>query len=311
MIRVDTKVGIIGGGLAGLSCARVLADAGVPVQVFDKGRLPGGRTATRRPGRFIFAHGAAAFDDGVQPPVHGDPRSRALELADGLDVRHARVSRVIHEAAGWRLLDDGGTVARGLSALVATCPAPEAKALLVGEPIAASLEDVRYDPCWSIFVATAAPVTLDAMSQARTGPIQAVAQAAAAPDDPVRALALFQAGAAYMVHTTPAFSAAHLDDDADEVTATVIDAFVAATGAEVVWRDAHRWRWARVTKALGEPYLFDAERRLGIAGDLCLGGGVSNAVTSGRALAARLVEELGARAAPSADVGAEQSDSPR
>jgi len=294
MIRVDTNVGIIGGGLAGLACARALTDAGVPVQVLDKGRLPGGRSATRRPGRFIFAHGAATFDDGELPPVPGDPRSRALALAEGIDVRSARISRVLREAAGWRLLDDDGTVARGLSAVVVTCPAPEAKALLAGEAIAARLDDVRYDPCWSVFVATAAPVAIDDAVLAQAAPIEAITAAAPAPDDPVRALALFQARAAYVLHADPTFSAAHLDDDPDVVTAAIVDAFVKATGAEVVWRDAHRWQWARVTKALGEPCLFDAERRLGIAGDLCLGDGANNAITSGRALAARLIDELDA-----------------
>jgi len=42
------RVGVIGGGMAGLACARRLAAAGLAVTVFDKGRGPGGRMSARR-----------------------------------------------------------------------------------------------------------------------------------------------------------------------------------------------------------------------------------------------------------------------
>lgn len=41
-------VAVIGAGIAGLSCARALLARGAAVTVFDKGRSPGGRLATRR-----------------------------------------------------------------------------------------------------------------------------------------------------------------------------------------------------------------------------------------------------------------------
>jgi hypothetical protein len=67
-------VAVVGGGMAGLACARTLADHGWPVTVFDKGRGPGGRMATRR----------ADAERGLPDPVdHGaqyftadDPRFR-------------------------------------------------------------------------------------------------------------------------------------------------------------------------------------------------------------------------------------------
>jgi renalase len=59
------KVAIIGAGIAGLACARVLSKAGHGVQLFDKGRGPGGRMATRRAqtvmGEVSFDHGAQYF----------------------------------------------------------------------------------------------------------------------------------------------------------------------------------------------------------------------------------------------------------
>ena len=54
-------VAVIGAGLSGLLCARTLHDQGVDVRLFDKGRGPGGRLATRRAEGFAFDHGAQFF----------------------------------------------------------------------------------------------------------------------------------------------------------------------------------------------------------------------------------------------------------
>jgi hypothetical protein len=62
----ETDVLIIGAGLAGLSCARALADAGVRVRVLDRSTAVGGRCATKPPGP------AAANVDFGPLFVHGD-----------------------------------------------------------------------------------------------------------------------------------------------------------------------------------------------------------------------------------------------
>ena len=61
------RVAVVGAGLAGLACARVLADHNVEVVVFDKGRAAGGRLASRRVE-------AASFDLGAQYFTARDPR---------------------------------------------------------------------------------------------------------------------------------------------------------------------------------------------------------------------------------------------
>ena len=56
------RVAVIGAGLAGLVCAGALADHGLRVTVFDKGRSPGGRATSRRAdGGRVFDHGAQFF----------------------------------------------------------------------------------------------------------------------------------------------------------------------------------------------------------------------------------------------------------
>jgi predicted NAD/FAD-dependent oxidoreductase len=54
-------------------------------------------------------------------------------------------------------------------------------------------------------------------------------------------------------------------------------------------RFAHRWRYARVDRPLGEEAWWDAARRIGACGDWCLDARVEAAFLSGRALAGRML----------------------
>ena len=64
---------IIGAGMAGLACADRLAEDGIAVRLFDKGRGPGGRMSTRR---VETAIGTASFDHGAQYFTVRDPLFR-------------------------------------------------------------------------------------------------------------------------------------------------------------------------------------------------------------------------------------------
>ncbi|WP_353269465.1 NAD(P)-binding protein [Gemmatimonas sp.] len=120
-------IAIIGTGLAELSAARALAAREVPVRLFDKGRAPGGRLATRRAEldgvKLQFDHGAqylraegagfaAALDAAGARPRQDDARrvgvpgmsALARALATGLDgdaLRH--VGRIVGEPGAWRV----------------------------------------------------------------------------------------------------------------------------------------------------------------------------------------------------------------
>src|SRR5262245_45111298 len=61
------SVAVIGGGIAGLSCARTLIAHRLAVTVLDTGREPGGRLSTRQVDGY-------QFDDGAQYFTARDPR---------------------------------------------------------------------------------------------------------------------------------------------------------------------------------------------------------------------------------------------
>ena len=57
-----SKVAVIGAGISGLVCARLLVEHGMEVTVFEKSRGIGGRMSTRRsPEGYHFDHGAQYF----------------------------------------------------------------------------------------------------------------------------------------------------------------------------------------------------------------------------------------------------------
>ncbi|TFZ03287.1 NAD(P)/FAD-dependent oxidoreductase [Ramlibacter rhizophilus] len=72
------RVAVIGAGIAGLACARTLAQAGHEVWVFDKGRQVGGRMACRDTPFGGFDHGVQYFT------VRDERFARVLKLNPGL-----------------------------------------------------------------------------------------------------------------------------------------------------------------------------------------------------------------------------------
>ncbi len=97
------RVAIIGAGLAGLLCARTLADHKIAVTLFDKGRGPGGRISTRHTENHQFDHGGQYFTarspllqrlaaSWVQDRVIAPWQPRLVDLRDGIATPHSTES---------------------------------------------------------------------------------------------------------------------------------------------------------------------------------------------------------------------------
>ncbi len=169
--RTSSPVVVVGAGISGVACARVLVDAGHEVVVLDRGRRIGGRMASRRLEGRTADLGAAFFtvsdprfaaevdrwraaglahpwtdtfsvlDAGEEPrattgPVRwgtsGGIRTLVEDLAAGLRVRTAQVTSVRRTDAGELLVNE-----RPAAAVVLAMPDPQARVLL-----APGLEDV-------------------------------------------------------------------------------------------------------------------------------------------------------------------------
>ena len=276
--RAPQRGAVVGAGLAGAFAGRLLADQGVEVVLFDKGRGAGGRLSARRREGRRFLHGASRlhvtdprlerFVEGwvqegllrrVDGALVGDPPNRVLKhLLDGLDVRFGhRVTGVARGEAGWSVGD-----AERFDTLLVTVPAPQALELLGGQPLVEPLAAVRYAPRWVAMLCR--PERPEA--------------------DGVVVREVVGADGAWALHATQAWSTEHLEDDAEAVA----EALVAAVGCSGTPATAHRWRYATVTEPLSDEALWDGERRLGLGGD-AFGGGADGALCSAMSLVGRVM----------------------
>ncbi len=309
------RIAIIGAGMAGLSCAAALRLPDHRVSLFDKGRGPGGRMATRRIGTAI---GEASFDHGAQYLTARDPafvaqvaawaaadvvarwpvagarawvgtpamNAPVKAMAAGRDVAWGvRVAEVIR-ADGWRLRGDGPD-AGPFDAIVVAVPAEQAGPLLAphAPALAALAGGTRSAPCWTALAAFAERVPAgDIVRDA--GPIGWAARNSAKPGRTGLESWVIQAAADW--------SADHLEDPAEAVAEQLLAGLADQVGAVLpkpVALAAHRWRHAR-SAALGRDYLWDRELAIGVCGDWLLGPRVESAWLSG----ARLARAIGASA---------------
>lgn len=326
------SIAVIGAGLAGLTCACALVGHGAAVRVFDKARGPGGRMATRRSEAGRFDHGAqyftardpgfAAFvdgqlaagrveswkgrvvklDAGAATPEAGaterfvpTPRMSALPraLSDGLDlVCGQRIAELRSDGDAWQLIDDAGRGVGRFGRVVVATPAEQAVRLLAASSeLATQAAAAGSAPCLASMLGFASPLDLgfDA-AFVENSPIGWIAREGGKPGrDP---------GERWVVHATPDWSHAHLEEEPEVFVPRLIDALtdVIGKGLPPITHEAgHRWRYARVTRPLGVECLYDDAQQIGACGDWCGGDRVEAAWRSGSALARRMIEAGAAR----------------
>jgi len=314
------NIAVVGAGLAGLACARRLVGAGHAVRVFDKARTAGGRMATRRGEVATWDHGAQYFTlsqpgfsalvgearaagqvapwaprwpGGEQEQRElwvGVPGINALPrwMAETLDVQsRTRIVALERHGTAWTLRDDAGQRHEAFDAVALALPAPQALPLAGDHtPLAGRLQTVAMAPCWALMVAFER--RLEAPVDADWSPDPVLPWLARNSAKPRRS-----GLDAWVLHADAEWSSRHLEADPSSVRATLLARFAERLGMTlppVAVTEAHRWRHARVTQALGEPCLLDESAGLGMCGDWCLDARVEAAFQSGDALGASLAE---------------------
>ena len=318
----SSSIAVIGAGMAGLTAARRLADAGHAVQVFDKGRGLGGRLATRRIDGGAFDHGAllvrprgAGFRKELEQAEAGGHAARWLEdtaalanaggawvglpgmsgllrpLAEGLSVTQSlEVTALSHHEDSWRLQTAEGSLPGSFSHLILAIPQPQALRLLEPWPLlAAQLLSASMRPNWAGLFAFEAPLPAPADFLAfEEGPIRHLVRNSAKPgrEGPLDC---------WVVQASDGWSSEHLEWEKPEAAAALLAALFDALGVpprEAVYAAGHRWRFGFTDSPLGEACLQDPGSRLAVCGDWCLGPKVEDARDSGEAAAQALLAML-------------------
>ncbi|WP_374672533.1 NAD(P)/FAD-dependent oxidoreductase [Acidovorax temperans] len=229
----------------------------------------------------------------------GTPRmtSPAAWLVQGLQQAGERaqtqwqttVQRLERQADGWTITSaEHGLHAQRYSAVLLAVPAPQAVPLV--QPVAAAGTAVAASACmrgsWAVMVRCPAPVPLPWDGAfINDGPLRWVARDSSKPGRTVP-----PGTETWLLHASPEWSEARIEDSADTVTATLLAAFAALGGpaAHLVQATAHRWRYADTEPALTQGYWWDATMRVGMCGDWLNGGKVEGAWLSGQSLAHQL-----------------------
>lgn len=316
---------VVGAGLSGVACARVLADAGRPVVVLDRGRRIGGRMAVRRLGDRPVDLGASyltvsdpGFADVVErwreaglarpwtdtfhvleageapvaksgPVRWGTPgglRTLVEDLATGLDVRRRTVAGV--GPAGSRLQVDGAHA----SAVVLAMPDAQAARLLAADAPEREALDRPSEPVIAL-VATYAERTWDLDGTGFDGAfvngddvLDFVADDGRRRGD----------GAPVLVaHSTSDFAAGHLEQPQGALPA-MVEALGRVLGVDdgPLHTHVHRWSLAKPADPPRDAPFLLGDRLIGACGD---GWGpqskVEGAWLSGTALGRELVGRTG------------------
>lgn len=319
---------VVGAGWSGLTAATRLAAKGYSVEVVEKSRGPGGRSATRRQDGFSFDHGAQyltarsdAFarqvevwaragllaswrprlevigrrpgDAGEAPSQRwvGVPGMNAVlhRLAEGLNCRWRwRAERIEFDGRVWQAVSSDGERLRAKSLLLTAPPAQSAALLGEDHPLFATVAAVRMQPCWAVMLGF----------ERAPSPSW---DAAFVNRGPLAWVARNdtrpgdRGAPAWVGHATSAWSRAHLESEPEAVAGALHAAMIeldTAFDTAAALRIAHRWRHARADSPLSAPVLADDARRLVLAGDWCAGDRIEGAWISGVAAARRLAALL-------------------
>lgn len=314
-----SRIAVVGAGMAGLTAARAVVEAGHHAIVFEHAAGPGGRMATRVVRNVEKARGATdlAFDHGAQYFTVRDARFAAAveqwerdrlaakwtprivsfdgegweEVAPGVD-RYVGVPGMgalagalaqpleIHYSTTIESLDP---LTRDFDRVIVAVPAAQATKLVAGTPaLEARVAAVTMKPCWAVLAAFEEPVAARFDAAFVSG--SALGWIARNQSKPKRDWKVDT----WVLHATTTWSAAHVDDEADLAGAFLMEAFedlVRAGLPRAFYATAHRWRQAAADPPLAIGAIHDAESRITVCGDWCAGSRVEDAFLSGLAAA--------------------------
>ncbi|MDB9314918.1 FAD-dependent oxidoreductase [Spirulina sp. CS-785/01] len=326
MTETHYDVAIVGAGIAGLICATELQATGQSIILLDKSRGIGGRVATRRLQGTCVDHGLPYLEVqgealhsfipqckeslGLslwteQPQRYIVPEgmnTMAKQLAQGLNiVRNCRLEQLTLSPSEtyWQLT---GSNEQTLTchALILAFPAPQILPLLI--PLTSQyselyalhqqLATVRFNPCITVMAGYPPrlreyiPWPMQTLTQdVHLSQIIHDSQKRPSPHNGV-----------FVFHSTPQFAESYLDTpDLTPVAEALVAHAAKVLGqpefATPLWSQGHRWRYARTETPLSRPCVSITDPLpLVCCGDWCLGGGIEDAIHSGKAAAHWIVD---------------------
>lgn len=326
MSRAAMRVAVVGGGVSGLVCARVLVSAGVSVEVMDKARGPGGRVSTRRTPEGSFDHGAQYFtardpgfqrevDSWIEAGVAAEWKGRivSIDALGNVTPTRTQVTRYVG-VPGMSAV--GRHLARGLLYRPATrietltregdrwrlgpgpqgedpfdhvvLAMPPAQAVQLAPQLESTIGVVPFSSCWALMLVLPRESIVPFDGAFLPGPV--LSWAARDHSKPGRS-----SPSAWVFHAHPVWSEQHMDTDPDSVRDMLLAAARDEAGLQIekqAMATAHLWRYAQPREPLDRSFVLRKDLGLSASGDWCGGPRVEGAYNSGLALGHELISIL-------------------
>ena len=282
------KTIIVGAGISGLMAATTLTQNGWDVEVVDKGRGVGGRTATRRFDDAKFDHGAQFFT--VRDPQfatwvekwqaagivevwsHGFAKPNESYIPDGHARYHAlpsmtgiakqlakdlqvhtstQIQSITHDDTQWHLLAENGVNFTG-DALILTAPVPQSLALLATGNITLPTDAHQALTAIEYHPSFAVMVITDTPSNIpEPGAVQIQGEPIAWIADN-RQKGVSPDATAITIHSGPDFTRQHLNADRQVIGQMLIDAASEWIAGTVLSFQVHRWLYSQPIQSYTE-----------------------------------------------------------
>ncbi len=319
-------IAVVGGGIAGITCARLLARHGYDVTVFEKEKELGGRAsilptcttspdhgcqyfsvrdkrfqpyldvllkqgvAVNWPARMASClHGTLHKVEDVEAMYIGVPGMNALTefLARGLRVKKDTIVSTIKRANNsWKLFAGGKR--ESFDGVVVSAPAEQTAQLLSAFPsVSGEASKVKSRPCWVLAVGFDHP--LNVSFDAAHFSSCPVAWAANNRSKPGRSR-----DEVWTIQATPEWSENHLSFPESDVGKTLLSSFFESAGiypSVPSFTRVHRWYYGQVDEPLRKDFLWDKEIWLGACGDWCASGRLDGAFLGGLRLAESIIQD--------------------
>lgn len=322
------EIAVIGAGIAGATLVDSLAQKhGVALTVFEKSRGIGGRMSTRYSGDHEYDHGAQYFiargsefrqqikkwlqDKTIaewqprvvtlspqkkpfkrlwfEPHYVSQPRMNDLckrLLSQQEVIRGTRVIELEQRQNQHYLLDEKQQTHGPFDWVISTAPAEQTMELLAESR--ASLSHVEFDPCFALMLPWQGELPGWQAAKVNGSMLEWLCFNQYKPGR--------SHAPALLVHSCVEWARANFDRPLNLVKAEMLEALAELIELTTIGslEDAsiHRWRYARTSRPLGEPYWCNTNARIAACGDWCLGSGVEDAFTSAKALANLLASEM-------------------
>ncbi len=308
------SIAIIGSGICGLTIANALKDIKAEVTIYDKGRRPGGRAASRTIKGCVFDHGAPAIPNEVAKHFVTDTKLTNEQWLVDKSSAYCPIGGVSNFgrdiAAGLKLLqnttvvgcqsnNDGfvlslaeGRSIASIETLILTAPPLQSAALVqeieptLGEKLR---ETCRMSPAWAVLFKIADRVSRENYVFVPSDIINKVHHEHTKPGRKNSSQ-----GSWFVAECSSEWSVENLERSPEWVSMAVLEALRADLGENFPVESslAHRWRYASTQDPIGCKYLHNDNRSLWITGDWCLGKGIQSAHTSGLSVASELRTDM-------------------